>query len=338
SGHCLEVHDQGRAGQVRGDRPELQPVAEREVPGGRQAPLAGEGGRLRTVRSSSREGVTGLALVLPPFFLLVFFILVPAAEAVLDTLRVERGGQIVYSLVRYAEMLRTVSLRRSVVFTILVTLASVGVTFALAYALALYLRFSKGWVSTLLGALFIIPLFIPTVIASFAMVTFLEHHGYVATLLHTIGVEDTPSLVFNATGIVLTEVWASIPFATLVLLAGLQGIDDALIDSARDVGAGALRTFLAGGLFWFWSVGAFRRSLPVLFLAGLAAFILGPLLSLILWAFAGRWFYPALLPQEFSLKWWDVVFGNRSVVSSIKYSLMTAPTVTLLSALICLPA
>src|SRR5439155_9034563 len=26
------------------------------------------------------------------------------------------------------------------------------------------------------------------------------------TLLHTIGVEDTPSLVFNATGIVLTEV------------------------------------------------------------------------------------------------------------------------------------
>jgi len=35
--------------------------------------------------------VTGLALVLPPFFLLVFFILVPAAEAVLDTLRVERG-------------------------------------------------------------------------------------------------------------------------------------------------------------------------------------------------------------------------------------------------------
>src|SRR5207247_678294 len=216
---------------------ELQPVAEREVPGGRQAPLAGEGGRLRTVRSSSREGVTGLALVLPPFFLLVFFILVPAAEAVLETLRVERGGQIVYSLVRYAEMLRTVSLRRSVVFTILVTLASVGVTFALAYALALYLRFSKGWVSTLLGALFIIPLFIPTVIASFAMVTFLEHHGYVATLLHTIGVEDTPSLVFNATGIVLTEVWASIPFATLVLLAGLQGIDDALIASARSAGA-----------------------------------------------------------------------------------------------------
>jgi len=197
------------------------------------------------VRPSVREGVVGLALVLPPFFLLVFFILAPAAEAVLGTLRVERSGHIVYSLARYVEMFHTVSLRRSVVFTIMVTLASAGVTFVLAYALALYLRFSRGWVSTLLGALFIIPLFIPTVIASFAMVTFLEHHGYIATLLHYVGVENTPSLVFNAVGIVLTEVWASIPFATLVLLAGLQGIDDALIDSARDVGAGALRTFLA---------------------------------------------------------------------------------------------
>ncbi len=92
------------------------------------------------------------------------------------------------------------------------------------------------------------------------------------------------------------------------------------------------------GLLWFWSVGAFRRTLPVLFLVGLAVFILGPLLSLILWAFAGQWFYPSVLPDEFSLKWWSVVFGNRSVVASIQNSLMTAPVVTLLSAVICLPA
>ncbi len=101
--------------------------------------------------------------------------------------------------------------------------------------------------------------------------------------------------------------------------------------------ASALRERV-GGLLWFWSIGAFRRTLPWLFLAGLAVFILGPLLSLILWAFAGQWFYPALLPDEFSLKWWPVVFGNRSVVASIKNSLVTAPVVTLLSAVICLPA
>ncbi|HEY6103815.1 MAG TPA: ABC transporter permease subunit [bacterium] len=195
------------------------------------------------MKSSFREGAAGLLLVLPPLFLLVFVILVPAGQAVLDTLRVVRDGHVVYSLARYQELLHTISLRRSVGFTVSVTLVSAAATFVLAYALALYLRFSTGWISTLLGALFIIPLFIPTVIASFAMITFLEHHGYVASLLQHVGIQETPSLVFNAVGIVLTEVWASIPFATLVLLAGLQGIDDSLIDSARDVGAGALRTF-----------------------------------------------------------------------------------------------
>ncbi len=197
------------------------------------------------MRSSVREGAAGLLLVLPPLFILVLLILYPAAQAVLDTLRVERAGHFVYSLDRYRDVLNTVSLRRSVGFTVMVTLASVAATFLLAYPLALYLRFTRGWVSSVLMALFIVPLFIPVVIASFAMVTFFENHGYVATLLHYIGIEDSPSLVFNATGIVLTEVWASIPFATLVLLAGLQAIDDALIDSAHDVGAGPLRTFLS---------------------------------------------------------------------------------------------
>jgi putative spermidine/putrescine transport system permease protein len=90
--------------------------------------------------------------------------------------------------------------------------------------------------------------------------------------------------------------------------------------------------------FWFWSIDTFRRGLGLLFLIALAVFILGPLFSLILWAFAGQWFYPALLPQTFSLRWWSVVLGSRGVVDSIKYSLMTAPTVTALSAVICLPA
>jgi ABC-type spermidine/putrescine transport system permease subunit I len=184
-------------------------------------------------------------LVLPPLVILVLLIIVPATQAVLDTLRVERAGQIVYSLDRYHNILNTISLRRSVGFTVSVSAVSVAATFLLAYPLALYLRFSTGWVSSALMALFIVPLFIPVVIASFAMITFLQHHGYVATLLYYVGIKEVPSMVFNATGIVLTEVWASIPFATLILLAGLQGIDDALLDSARDVGAGPMRAFLA---------------------------------------------------------------------------------------------
>ncbi len=72
-------------------------------------------------------------------------------------------------------------------------------------------------------------------------------------------------------------------------------------------------------------------------LLALAAFILGPLLSLLMWAVAGTWLFPSLLP-EFSLKWWFYVLGQDDVVKSIRMSLESAPVATTLSALICIPA
>jgi putative spermidine/putrescine transport system permease protein len=88
---------------------------------------------------------------------------------------------------------------------------------------------------------------------------------------------------------------------------------------------------------WYWAIGGMRRALGFGAFLGLAAFILGPLLTLLLWAFAGSWLFPNLLP-EFSLKWWSYVLGNADVGKAIKNSFITAPIATLLSALICIPA
>jgi putative spermidine/putrescine transport system permease protein len=70
----------------------------------------------------------------------------------------------------------------------------------------------------------------------------------------------------------------------------------------------------------------------------LVVFIFGPLIWLLLWAFVGVWHYPALLPQQWSLSWWSKVFDYPSLVRSVELSFIFAPTVTALSALICLPA
>ncbi len=194
---------------------------------------------------SWRRGALGLVLVLPPLLLLVFLIILPALSAVVDTLTPPKGTATGLSLVRYAQVLGTRIVREDITFSVLVTAVSVAATFVLAYPLALYLRFAQGRLPTFLAVLFIIPLFVPVVIASFAMITFLVSHGMISTILYRVGIRTFPSLVYNATGIVLTEVWASLPFAVLILGAGLQAIDDALIDSARDVGAGRLRTFVS---------------------------------------------------------------------------------------------
>ncbi len=91
-------------------------------------------------------------------------------------------------------------------------------------------------------------------------------------------------------------------------------------------------------LTWFWDVPEFRRALGLLLVLALSAYLLLPLLTLLLWAFADEWRYPSVIPQHFSLKWWDWVFTNGDVGSAARYSFETAPVVTLISAAICLPA
>lgn len=90
-------------------------------------------------------------------------------------------------------------------------------------------------------------------------------------------------------------------------------------------------------VLWPWAAGALRRAVGAAALAALAAFILGPLLTLLLWAFAGTWLFPSLWP-EFSLRWWAFVLGNADVGKAIRMSFLSAPTATLISAVVCVPA
>jgi putative spermidine/putrescine transport system permease protein len=91
-------------------------------------------------------------------------------------------------------------------------------------------------------------------------------------------------------------------------------------------------------LTWFWDIPEFRRAMGLILVFALSCFLLLPLLTLLMWAFTDEWRYPSIIPQSFSLKWWDWVLTNGDVGSAVRYSFLTAPVVTLLSAAICLPA
>src|SRR5579884_4518272 len=88
----------------------------------------------------------------------------------------------------------------------------------------------------------------------------------------------------------------------------------------------------------FMGVPALRRALGTILVLALGAYLLFPLATLVLWAFAEVWRFPNVVPQEYSLRWWDWVFHNGDVGQAVYYSFTTAPIVTLLSAAICLPA
>jgi putative spermidine/putrescine transport system permease protein len=85
----------------------------------------------------------------------------------------------------------------------------------------------------------------------------------------------------------------------------------------------------------FWP-GALARAL----LLGLIAFaIFGPLLNLILWAFAEKWYFPHKLPQELGFTFWARVFQPRgNALASLATSVWVALLTVLTSLAVAIPA
>lgn len=81
-----------------------------------------------------------------------------------------------------------------------------------------------------------------------------------------------------------------------------------------------------------------RSALVGLFVILMLVFILGPLLWLGVRAFAGNWTFPNLLPDDWTLRWWQVVFNDGALGIAVQNSLFFAPLTVLVSAVICLPA
>lgn len=81
-----------------------------------------------------------------------------------------------------------------------------------------------------------------------------------------------------------------------------------------------------------------RSALVVLFVVLMVVFILGPLLWLGVRAFAANWTFPNLLPDDWTLRWWQVVINDGALGIAVQNSLFFAPLTVLVSAIICLPA
>ncbi|MEV0889070.1 ABC transporter permease subunit [Streptomyces microflavus] len=80
------------------------------------------------------------------------------------------------------------------------------------------------------------------------------------------------------------------------------------------------------------------RALRAAGFTALALWIVLPVLPLLIWAFAGRWVYPGLLPQEFSTQAWARAADPRQNIlaalgTSLSLALVTAAVTTVLGAL-----
>lgn len=94
---------------------------------------------------------------------------------------------------------------------------------------------------------------------------------------------------------------------------------------------------MAPAMFRFppWAMTLWRG----LMLALLAFIIFGPLLNLLLWAFAERWFYPHKLPQVWGLSYWYRVFSPRGgAITSLLTSVWIAVLTVVMALAVAVPA
>lgn len=81
-----------------------------------------------------------------------------------------------------------------------------------------------------------------------------------------------------------------------------------------------------------------RKFLEFILLAAFILFFYGPMLNMLMLAFANEYSMPAVLPQSWGFKWWRYVFSQDNLVSSITQSFIVAIITTLVSMALCIPA
>ena len=88
---------------------------------------------------------------------------------------------------------------------------------------------------------------------------------------------------------------------------------------------------------FYYAVGR-KKFFEFLLLAVFILFFYGPLMNMLMLAFANKYEVPAVLPKRWGFHWWGYIFMQKSLVSSIVQSFVIAVITTILSMFICIPA
>lgn len=140
------------------------------------------------------------------------------------------------------QLLENKGFQQNVVATVVVVLVSSAVVLGVGVTMTVWHRLRPSRPTAILQFVSVIPLFIPVVIASFSLWTFWGDRGFTNSLAQQLGLQH--ALIFSGTlqGVVLAELWVSLPFAVLLLRAGLASLSDSSLDAARDAGSGPFTT------------------------------------------------------------------------------------------------
>ena len=155
-------------------------------------------------------------------------------------------------------------------------LISVGICLLVGYTLAYIIsRFDEKIQSTLV-LLVTIPMWINTLLRTYAWISLLSDNGVINTVLNALGFEAV-TMMYTDFAVILGLVSDLLPFMVIPIHTSLTKIDRSLIEAAHDLGANPFQTF--------WRV-TFKMSIPgvingiiMTFLLSISTFVIPKLLG-----------------------------------------------------------
>ena len=212
-------------------------------------PRAAEGRRPRRVKSqrAKSEARLGWLLAGPAFFVMLFVVLYPILQALYDSLFTYRltapGDREFVGLGNYGAILTDPVFWKDLGVTLLITVVTVVVELILGFLLALAMHHAIKQTRGLIRTIILVPYGIITVVSAFAwFYMFSIDSGYINAWFEWLPGVDA-DLNWFAQGstalfvIMLSEIWKTTPFISLLLLAGLAQVPGDLTEAASVDGA-----------------------------------------------------------------------------------------------------
>ena len=186
------------------------------------------------------QGFDGTTLLLLPglLFILALFIY-PFAFGVIDSLRPKDGGA---WYANYAKFFGDPYQYGTIAATLWLALPVTIVNLALAVPIAFRVRLMRR--QRLLTTILVLPITLGTVFVADGLLTFLGPRGWFNHVLMLLGILHEPlKLTNNYWGVFASLLITGFPFAFLLTLSYVSGIDPAIEQAAATLGAGARQRF-----------------------------------------------------------------------------------------------
>lgn len=131
---------------------------------------------------------------------------------------------------------------KSLELSILLALVSTVICLLIAYPLGLILTEKKQSRGSLLFLLFVLPMWMNSLLTTMAWQTILEKNGILNQFLRLLSLPDT-ALINTPAAIVIGMIYNYLPYMVLPVYVALSRINKNVISAARDLGASPWQTF-----------------------------------------------------------------------------------------------